>query len=147
MTPMPADVAAWIRDVVLPAGYRDNTSRTDICPCQGSASGHCQTGTHDQCPRTWGWHRHGQPDPDTYITDRRGHVAHARGISAAVWRSGTPCRWVCPCTCHTTVATLFAAPTRQAPRQLATTGYGRISSTDRLRANDLPQPSLFDANT
>lgn len=143
--PIPADAAAWIRDVVLTPAYRAGVGDRTTCPCQGSPSGHCDHGNHEQCPRTWGWHRHGQPDPDTYITNSRGLVAVARGVaSAAVWRTGRACRWLCPCTCHTTVTALFDPPAREAPRPSVADGNTRITSTDRLKAFDGPQPTLFD---
>lgn len=147
MTTIPTDAATWIHDVVLPPALRDDLrdQRRQRCPCQGSASGHCQTGECMLCPRTWGWHRHGEPAPDTWITDSRGLVAVARGVSAAVWRSGRACRWLCPCRCHATVAPLFDPPAREAPRRLsAAGGNNRIASTDRLRAFDTPPPTLFD---
>ncbi|MEW2442803.1 DUF6248 family natural product biosynthesis protein [Micromonospora marina] len=144
---MPADAADWIRDTVIPPGLRDEIHDHihRHCPCQGSPSGHCGKGTHEQCPRTWGWERHGHPSPETWITDSRGMVAVARGVNAAVWRTGRACRWLCPCDCHTTVTPLFAAPARDALRRMsAAGGNNRIASTDRLRINDAPQPTLFD---
>ncbi|SCL32076.1 hypothetical protein GA0070616_4383 [Micromonospora nigra] len=145
---IPADVADWIRDAALPASLRgeveDRLHRT--CPCLGSVSGHCGKGSHEQCPRTQGWHRHGEPSPETWITNSRGLVAAARGISTAVWRTGRACRWLCPCNCHTTVMALFTAPASEAPRRMSVSGgNNRIATTDRLRADDEPQPTLFDA--
>ena len=142
ITTLLPDAAAWIRDVVLPAAYRRNTVDPALCPCQWGPSGHCQNGDHERCPRTEGWHRHGQADPDTYITDARGMPA----AGAEVWRSGTACRWLCPCPCHTTVTPLFPMPAR-APRRLSRSGgngHVRIASTDSTLADD-PQPALFGA--
>ncbi|MFI6228913.1 DUF6248 family natural product biosynthesis protein [Micromonospora echinospora] len=140
---IPADVAAWIRNTVLPAGYLASIPNPAICPCQGSASGHCQTGECMRCPRTWGWHRHGQPEPETHITNSRGLIAHARGVYAAVWRAGRACRWLCPCLCHDQVQALFAAPVGRTGRR-SSTGGNRIASTDRLRRDDAPQPALWE---
>lgn len=132
-----ADAAAWIRDVVLTLTYRRSTGGILRCPCQGSASGHCQNGHHDQCPRTRGWHRHGQPDPETYVVSRSG------GALTPVWRAGRACRWLCPCSCHQQVQALFPAPERGTGRT-STASYLRIGSTDRLRRDDDPQPTLLD---
>lgn len=135
----PTDVAAWIRTVVLPARYLASIPDPATCDCQGSASGHCQTGRHEQCPRARGWHRHGEPSPETYVVARR------YGALAPVWRTSRACRWLCPCTCHTTVNTLFDAPARQYGRRSA--GALRISSTDRLHRDDAPQPALFEVTS
>lgn len=84
--PIPADVAAWIRDTVIPVSYRRNTTDPAKCACQWGACGHCKAGRHRDCTTTaWGW----SPSPDTYL------------CGARVWRSGRPCRWICPCiTCR-----------------------------------------------
>ncbi|WP_194821285.1 DUF6248 family natural product biosynthesis protein [Micromonospora sp. S-DT3-3-22] len=133
---IPADVAAWIRDTVLTAGYLAATPDPTRCPCQGGPSGHCGNGNCGQCPRTQEWHRHGQPDPETYIVSSNHHAA-----LTPVWRAGRACRWLCDCTCHTTVTPLFAAPARTAGRR---TGAHRIASTDRALADHTPQPSLME---
>lgn len=144
---LPADAATWIRDVVLPPAYRAGTTDPSICPCQYGPSGHCAAGRHERCPRTWGWHRHGEPDPDTHITNAAGRVGGAPSVSSvAVWRTGRPCRWLCPCTCHVTVQPLFAAPERGTPRLSAAGGnnIAAIASTDRALAVPTPQPSLLE---
>ena len=98
---IPPDAAAWIRDQVLPASYRDEIRAGLIahCACQWGPCGHCQDGDHQQCAVVaWGGapRAHG----DTYIVNRRGQVATGRGVpSVEVWRSGRPCRWICPCGC------------------------------------------------
>lgn len=115
---------------VLPAAVTPHPR----CPCQWGPSGHCGAGMHERCPRSLGWHRHGQAEPETYVAGYRG------GALAAVWRTGAPCRWLCPCACHSTVSALFAAPAR-GPRR---GGHHRIASTDRLRQYDPDAPALFD---
>lgn len=119
---------------VLPAGYVAASGHLTKCPCQYGPSGCCTNGRHDECPRTWGWERHGEPQPETWIVGRRW------GALTAVWRNGTACRWLCPCDCHSTVAGLFPPITRAARRR----DVNRISSTDRLR-RDQPdwQAALF----
>ena len=72
---MSPDAAAWVRDHVLTPTYRANTVDPARCPCQWGPSGHCLVERHDRCPRTQGWERHGQPSPDTWITDAQGMVA------------------------------------------------------------------------
>lgn len=137
--PMSPDAAAWVRDHVLTPTYRANTVDPARCPCQWGPSGHCLAERHDRCPRTQGWERHGQPSPDTWITDAQGMVAHAPGVTAAVWRAGTPCRWLCPCTCHATVAALFPLPPQPPVRKGVELP---IAATDRLRRGDPQQPTL-----
>jgi hypothetical protein len=124
---------------VLPPAYLANTAPVNVCRCQWGPSGTCRSGRHDRCQRTVGWERHGSPGPETHIVSRRGWVA-----LTPVWRAGRACRWLCPCWCHEQVQALFPAPPGR-PGRLSTTGgngYTRISSTDRLRVDDEPQPAL-----
>jgi len=127
--------AAWIRTMVLPAAYLASTGDPAVCPCQYGPSGHCAKGRCEKCPRTWGWPRHGQADPDTYISSRSGGAWAVVPGPTALWRAGPACRWLCPHTCHATVAGLFSAPA-PAARTGGRTGGNQISSTDRLRRDD-----------
>lgn len=94
---VPADVAAAIRDQVLPAALIDNSSPLERCDCQYGPCGHCAAGRHRRCA-----HRHHQPNPPvphTYLTTAAGMVVN--GHDGQVWTVGRPCRWVCPCpTCR-----------------------------------------------
>ncbi|MFC0504177.1 DUF6248 family natural product biosynthesis protein [Micromonospora costi] len=58
---------------------------------------HCRAGRHNRCSVVaWG----GAPHSDTYVTNARSYVVGTRDVlRAEVWRSGAPCRWVCPCGC------------------------------------------------
>ena len=146
LAPLPGEAAAWIHDVVLLSAYRDNALTSRRCPCQWGRTGHCAHGRHDRCPRTWGWERHGAPSPDTYVTDAHGVVAAAPTVaSVAVWRAGRPCRWLCPCACHTQVQALIPPPPRQPGRASRTGGNARIAATDHIRAWDSQQLDLIAA--
>lgn len=125
---------------VLPARYIASVGSTTICPCQYGPSGHCNAGNHPKCPRTWGWERHGQPEPETHI------VSRDYGALTPVWRTGQACRWLCPCTCHTNTIALFEPPARR-PGSLSVTGgngYARVASMDNTLAVDDDQPTLWD---
>ncbi|QLQ37971.1 DUF6248 family natural product biosynthesis protein [Micromonospora robiginosa] len=99
MTAIPADAATWIRDVVLPPAYRKGTRDQSVCPCQWGVCGHCQAGRHEKC-NVVAWGGAPRAHGDTRITDARGLVAGGWGVrSTEVWRSGRPCRWICPCGC------------------------------------------------
>lgn len=128
---------------VLPRGYLANTTPVGICPCQYGPSGHCAAGNCTKCPRTWEWERHGHPEPETHLVSNRHWAA-----LAPVWRVGTPCRWLCPCVCHTTVDALFSSPVRTAPKRASVTGGNqRIASTDNLRRYDPDAPTLFEVTS
>lgn len=96
IAPMPPAAAAWIYTEVLTPTYRAScTVEGDpvlivCCRCQGGQCGHCDGGRHDQCTTR---RRGALSDPETYVVNTRG------GARTAVWLSGTPCRWVCSCTC------------------------------------------------
>lgn len=125
-----ADLERWRAwaDVVLPPGYRAGSEQVYVdwkCACQGGRSGWCTHDSprdHDRCPRSEGWHRHGQPDPETYVISRR-----EWGARTAVWLSGRPCRSLCSCRCHVEVQALIPAPVRVA---LPPRDAGRIAATD-----------------
>ncbi len=144
---IPADVGAWIHDVVLPAGYRASEGPLlTMCSCQFGPSGTCLHDKHEKCVRTQGWHRHGEPDPETHISVREGGAWVVAAAWAAVWRVGTPCRWLCPCECHTTVQALIPPVPATPPRLSRTGGNGRIVA-DHLSIWDEPAPTLFDLET
>lgn len=127
-------------DTVLPVRYVASVGPLNVCPCQYGPSGHCRNGRHEKCQRTWGWERHGQPEPETYVVGRDWSAL------TPVWRVGTACRWLCPCVCHTTVAALFDPPPRRPGRLSLTGGNQRIASTDRLRRDDPAVPDLFEGS-
>lgn len=123
---------------VLPARYVASVAPLEVCPCQWGPSGHCTANHHTKCPRTWGWHRHGQPEPLTHI------VSRAYLALTPVWSTGRACRWLCPCPCHTNTVALFAPPPRQAGRAsgFGGNGHARIATTDTALAVD-DQPTLW----
>lgn len=96
LEPMTAAAADWVYQVVLTGTYRDScTVEGDPrlirnCSCQHGACGHCTSGSHEQC-RT---HADGPlVGPEAYVVNHRG------GARTAVWLSGKPCAWRCPCEC------------------------------------------------
>lgn len=100
-TPPIMDAAAgdWVLRVVLPKAYVRNTINR-ICACQYGICGACSGGRCDRClSKQLGRLKR---SPAAHITDRRGFVANARGVSAAVWLKNTPCRYLCPCRCPKT---------------------------------------------
>lgn len=115
---------------VLPGAYLANSVPPGLCPCQWGPSGNCRSGQHEKCPRTWGWPRHGQPEPETHLVGRDWMAL------VPVWRAGRSCRWLCPCRCHAEVVALFPAPTRGPRRSSGLGGNNRIASTDLLRLWD-----------
>ncbi|MEV5629159.1 DUF6248 family natural product biosynthesis protein [Micromonospora tulbaghiae] len=80
---------------VLPDSYRRNTVDPARCACQYGTCGYCRANRHPDChTAAWG----SSPSPETYLCGPGGTAL------APVWRSGTPCRWVCSCTCRSTPA-------------------------------------------
>ncbi len=126
---------------VLPARYIASVGAYTLtqCPCQGGPSGYCEVGKHHRCPRET-WPRHGFPAPLTHIVSRRDCAALEE-----VWPSGKPCRWICPCVCHTRNLSLFASPPLVHPtgRTGGNQGYLRIGNTDTAGA-DTNQPALWE---
>ena len=107
------------------------------CPCRWGRTGYCVDGRHERCVRTWGWHRHGQPEPETYLVSRTG------GARDPLWRAdGTACRWLCSCVCHDRVVALIP-PVERTGRRVRV-GRLPISATDRQWSDvDDPQIALF----
>lgn len=99
----------WVRDNVLPKRTTDAWAYRALvvmCACQWGPCGHCNPGSHDKCGR----HEHQAP------ASPEGHLTNPRGQSlAAVWRVGTPCRWVCRCVTCSPLA--MPAPRRIEPGQ------------------------------
>lgn len=96
LEPMTPSAADWVYQMVLTSTYRDsctvegNPWLIRNCRCQHGACGHCTSGNHEQC-RT---HADGPlVGPETYVVNHRG------GARTAVWLSGKPCAWRCPCDC------------------------------------------------
>ncbi|MFE6304984.1 DUF6248 family natural product biosynthesis protein [Nocardiopsis sp. NPDC057823] len=71
------------------------------CACQWGSTGHCRNGNHSSC-------RAGVAElhAETYLTYADGAcvVDPATGQPIEAWPAGRPCRWVCPCSCHTAAA-------------------------------------------
>jgi hypothetical protein len=103
---MPAEAAAWIYSTVLTRRYLESVgaimwtgagaNRRDegqgpaflaLCDCRYGLCGRCSGGRPDLCA-----HRNWSPgiSAETYIVSPRGYAL------ARVWRSGRPCRWLCP---------------------------------------------------
>jgi hypothetical protein len=86
--------AEWIAANVLTAAYIDSCGGLGLirmCACQYGPCGWCSSfDKHDRCHTKQVAPMAG---PDTYVQACSGTAL------AAVWRSGTSCRWVCPCVC------------------------------------------------
>lgn len=77
-----------------------------VCPCQWGPTTWCTNGQHDRC------RAHTVTTPETYLaTGPDGDVITTQGRPIQVWLADRTCRWVCPCTCHTTPATEPIQPT------------------------------------
>lgn len=94
---IPDQVAAAIRDLVLPRTLVANHGPLDRCPCQYGPCQSCTAGRHGRC--THRRHEPCPPAPHTWITTAGGMVPN--GTVCQVWTVGRPCHWVCPCpTCQ-----------------------------------------------
>ncbi|ROP29526.1 DUF6248 family natural product biosynthesis protein [Couchioplanes caeruleus] len=90
-----AEVADRIAGRVLTKTYLKSCGGLDLvrmCACQYGRCGHCGMGQHDKCTTRVGFHNRPPLEAHTHIVGRRGSAL------AAVRTTGTPCRWVCPCT-------------------------------------------------
>jgi hypothetical protein len=71
-----------------------------VCPCQWGATGHCEQGRHRSCRAE----EVAGPRPEAYLTRADSTCVMDRGDPVQVWLAGRPCRWMCPCECHTAPA-------------------------------------------
>lgn len=138
---MHVEAADWVLENVLPRRYLTSVAVRPldirVCACQWGPTGHCAAGHHLKCARTLGWPGHGGPDWETHIVSRSDWAA-----LAPVWRTGTPCRWLCPCKCHNQIVPLFDPPARR-PGRTRVGGNCQISYTDGA-LRDRNEPTLFE---
>jgi hypothetical protein len=122
-SPLTPAAAEWVKTAVLPKAYFREGAYAPLitkCPCQWGQCGTCKDlGKHEKCNTN---HGGSVASPEAYVISRR----HG-GALTPVWRTGTPCRWICPCPVCDARATLppdafelLPAPRRAAsPDQLA----------------------------
>jgi hypothetical protein len=139
---MPTSTADLIAKKVLTRTYIKSAGGLDLvrmCSCQYGPCGHCSSGSHDKCTTRVGFH--GKPPKegaDTYVQNRRGHAI------APIRRSGTDCRWWCPCTTctDTAKADAEAKPTATTKAHRAARGDLRIGDTVWLTPKTLGAPTV-----